>query len=71
MPSTKHDLHEVIKLLNTKIEDLESKKKLVADSPKNRATLDQMNTKLAAAHQARTLLTDSCCTTQSCDFVWE
>lgn len=71
MPSTKHDLHEVIKLLNTKIADLESKKKLVADSPNNRATLDQMNTKLAAAQQARTLLTDSCCTTQSCDFVWE
>lgn len=71
MPSTKHDLHEVIKLLNTKIAELESKKSLVANSPKNRGTLDEMNAKLASAQQARTILTESCCTTQSCDFVWE
>lgn len=71
MPTTQHDLHEVINLLNTKISELEGKRSLVADTPKNRATLSDMNARLTAAQEARTLLYDSCCSSQSCNFEWE
>lgn len=71
MPTTQHDLHEVINALNEKIAYLQAKTLLVADTPKNRATLSDMNAKLAKAQEARTLLYDSCCSSQSCNFEWE
>jgi hypothetical protein len=70
VPIIQHDLHEVIQLLNDKIKDLEKNTSVAAASPdKNAATLADMNRRLAAAIGAREMLYDSCCTSQSCNFV--
>ena len=75
MPTIQHSLSDVITALNKKIDDLASAKKLVKETissgknvDKNVAVLEEIIGSLEAAENARNLLLDSCCTSQSCNF---
>ncbi len=75
MPSHQHNLQGIIHQLTEKIAALEAVKDAIQKQivrghqlPQNSKAFDEVCESLEAAENAKTLLMDSCCTSQSCNF---
>ena len=70
MAKIQHSMKEIITELDAKIAQLEGNitKVSTKKTAKNDTALKQMNGSLDAAKKAKTLLMDSCCIGQVCDF---
>lgn len=68
-------LQDVMKQLNAKIQDLETKRDQLAEQVRlnpgdttNVRTLAQMNQKLVSAYEGKKFLMDCCCNVQWCNY---
>lgn len=75
MPTIEYSLAQVVSDLNAKIADLEDAKQTVQAEidrgtrvQENQATLERINNSLSKANAGKTMLMDSCCSSQGCFF---
>ena len=75
VPTYQHSLGDVIAALNAKIAALQSARGAVQERisngksvEQNNAVLQKINESLDSAESAKTLMNDSCCFSQNCNF---
>ena len=70
MPTSQHDLRDVVAQLDAKIGQLQATLAMVPDVPQNAECRRKMNESLEHAYKGKQILFDSCCTAQICNFSW-